>query len=194
MERTSPALHSFLMPQWLNLPNSLTLVRLLMVPAIIRAILHGEPALALALFAVAAFTDFLDGYAARQFGGATSVGAYLDPIADKILISGVFVAMAVAGIFPSWLVVLIFGRDVCILAGAVLAMRLTPVRRFPPSVWGKVSTFVQIVTAVVWMAQNLLSISLLQTAASVTLWLCAGFTVWSGLHYTWRGLRMVHAH
>ena len=84
------------MPRWINLPNLFTLLRLVLVPFVIQAILDGRSTLALALFGVAAFTDILDGAAARRFGLATQTGAYLDPIADKCLLSGVFLALAAA--------------------------------------------------------------------------------------------------
>jgi len=167
------------MPRWLNAANLLTLLRLILVPFVILAILTGRHTLALALFAAAAFTDVLDGAVARRFRLATPLGAWLDPIADKCLLSGVFLALAGAGAVPWWLVFLVFGRDFYILAGAATVMLLTPVRKFPPSIWGKAATFVQIVTVVACMSGNV-------GAARSTLWPCAAFTIWSGIHYTWR--------
>ena len=164
--------------RWLNAANLLTILRLVLVPFVIFAILDGHHTLALALFAGAAATDVLDGAVARRFRLATPVGAWLDPVADKCLLSGVFLALATAAMVPWWLVLLIFGRDFYILAGAAIVMRLTPLRRFPPSIWGKLSTFVQIVTAVACLAGN----------SSAMVWPCAAFTIWSGIHYTWRTL------
>ena len=182
------------MPPWVNVPNLLTLVRLILAPLVIQAILDSRHVLALAIFAAAAFTDYLDGAAARRFGIATQAGAYLDPIADKCLLSGVFLALAVAHIVPRWLVALIFGRDVYILLGVATVMLLTSIRRFPPSIWGKVSTFVQIVTAVIWMARDAFPCPPLNFLSFVSLWPCAACTVWSGLHYTWRGVQLARAH
>ena len=177
-DAAAPALHSFQMMRWLNAANLLTILRVVLVPFVILAILDGRHTLALALFAGAAFTDVLDGAVARRFRLATPVGAWLDPVADKCLLSGVFLALASAGTVPWWLVFLIFGRDFYILAGAAIIMSLTPLRRFPPSIWGKLSTFVQIVTAVASMAGH----------SSAMLWPCAACTLWSGIHYTWRTL------
>ena len=182
------------MTGWINAANLLTLLRLVLVPFVIRAILGGQHILALALFAVAAFTDVLDGAVARRFRLATPAGAWLDPIADKCLLSGVFLALATAGMVPWWLVGIIFGRDFYILAGAATVMLLTPVRKFPPSIWGKVSTFVQIVTAVVWMAANVLETRVLGALSFAMLWPCAAFTIWSGIHYTWRSIQVARAH
>ncbi len=175
------------MTRWINAANLLTLLRLVLIPFVILAILEGRHTLALALFAGAALTDLLDGAVARRFRLATPAGAWLDPVADKCLLSGVFLALAGAGTVPWWLVVIIFGRDFYILAGAATVMLLTSVRRFPPSIWGKVSTFVQIVTAVACMAGNV-------GQARVMLWPCAAFTIWSGIHYTWRTIQVARAH
>jgi cardiolipin synthase len=182
------------MPRWVNVPNLLTLLRVALAPLVIQAILDGRHVLALAIFAAAAFTDYLDGAAARRFGIATPAGAYLDPIADKCLLSGAFLALAGARIVPWWLVALILGRDLYILLGVATVMLLTSIRRFPPSIWGKVSTFVQIVTVVVWLARDAFPCPPLDFLSMVSLWPCAGCTLWSGLHYTWRGVQMARAH
>jgi len=176
------------MPAWVNLPNLLTLVRLCMVPFVIYFIQAGRYTLGASLFGAAAFTDILDGAAARLLGLKTETGAYLDPIADKCLLSGVYLALAMAHLAPWWLVAIIFGRDIYILAGAAVVMLLTPVRRFPPSVWGKVSTFVQVATAVVWMARSIFGGPVLELLSLAILWPCAAFTVWSGIDYTRKGI------
>jgi cardiolipin synthase len=182
------------MPRWVNLPNFFTLLRLVLTPLVIQAVLAGRHLLALALFAAAACTDYLDGASARRFRIATPEGAYLDPIADKFLLCGVFVALAAARIVPFWLVAIVFGRDLYILLGVATVMLLTSIRRFPPSIWGKVSTFIQISTAVVWMARDAFPAPFLDLLCYVSLWLCPAATLWSGLHYTWLGLRMARAH
>src|SRR4051795_5272547 len=132
------------MPRWLNLPNFFTLLRVVLTPFVIQAIISGRHMVALELFAIAAFTDILDGAAARRLQLTTRTGAYFDPIADKLLLSGVFLALAAARIVPWWLVAIIFGRDLLILSGVGAVLLFTSVRGFPPSVWGKASTFVQI--------------------------------------------------
>jgi cardiolipin synthase len=170
-----------------NAANLLTLLRIVLVPFVILAILEDRHSLALALFAGAALTDILDGAVARRFRLATPAGAWLDPVADKCLLSGAFLALAAAGMMPWWLVGIVFGRDFYILAGAASVMLLTSVRKFPPSIWGKVSTFVQILTVVVSMAGYV-------GAARVMLWPCAAFTVWSGIHYTWRTVQVARVH
>jgi cardiolipin synthase len=181
------------MPAWLNPANLLTLVRLLLVPFVIQAIVTGHPMLALALFGAAALTDILDGAAARRLHLATQSGAYFDPIADKILLSTVFLALAASGTVPWWLVGVVLGRDLYILAAVGVFLLFTRIRKFPPSVWGKLSTFVQIVTVVVWMTRNWLEISFLDTLGTAMIWICAACTIWSGVHYTWRGIQVARA-
>jgi cardiolipin synthase len=181
-------------PRWINIPNLFTLVRLILVPFVIQAIIAGHPFRAVALFAAAATTDLMDGAAARYLNTPTQAGAYLDPIADKCLLSGVFLALAIGHLVPWWLVGIIFGRDLYILLAVAVAMLLTPVRSFPPSVWGKASTFVQVATAVVLLSRNVLEFRVLDTLSSAMLWPCAAFTIWSGLHYTWRGVQIARAH
>jgi len=182
------------MPSWFNLPNLFTLLRLVLVPFIVQAVLAGLHDLALALFAVAAATDVLDGAAARHLGLATQAGAYFDPIADKCLLSGVFLALAAARIMPWWLTAIVIGRDLFILVGALTLRAATGIKEFPPSIWGKASTFVQILTVVLWMARDAFPGSAFNPAASAMVWPCVVATVWSGLHYTWRGLQFARAH
>jgi cardiolipin synthase len=181
------------MPRWLNLANLFTLLRLILVPYVIGAILDGRHGRALALFFVAAVTDVLDGALARSYGLATQVGAYLDPIADKCLLSGIFLALGATGSVPWWFVAVVLGRDMYILLAVVAVMALTKVRKFPPSFWGKITTFAQIATAVAWMVVNIWPAPVLHAISSAMLWICAAFTVWSGVHYTLRGAQTLRA-
>ena len=177
-----------------TLPNLLTIARLILAPFIFAAIVNGRQVLALTLFALAALTDGLDGLLARSIHQATPLGAYLDPIADKVLLSGVYISLAAAGSIPSWLVVLILGRDIFLLATSGFALLFTAYREFRPSVWGKASTFTQIACATMWMTQNALNWPLLHTLAQALVWPVAAITIWSGLHYSWRGFRFLKAH
>jgi cardiolipin synthase (CMP-forming) len=181
------------MPGWINLPNLFTLLRLVLTPVVVMAILDGRHVLAFVVFILASLTDFLDGAAARR-RGPTQIGAYLDPIADKCLLSGGFLALAAAHSVPWWLVALVFARDLVILLGVALFLLLTPIRRFPPSIWGKVSTCVQICTVAAWLTCNALGIQTGRALSFVMLWPCAAFTVWSGLDYVWRGIAKVRGH
>lgn len=182
------------MNQLASIPNLLTIARLLLAPFVCRAILNGRHTAALALFFCAALTDGLDGMLARRFGQTTPVGAWLDPIADKLLLSGVYLALAGAGSVPWWLMVVVLGRDVFLLVSAGIVILFTDFRRFPPSVWGKISTLVQIVCAIAWMLQNNAFSPQLNSVAQALVWPTAAVTLWSGLHYSWRTIGSLRAH
>jgi len=179
---------------WFTVPNLFTFVRLALAPLVVYLILNQRQLQAAALFAVAAATDLIDGYLARRFHVASPTGAYLDPIADKFLLSGVFLALALARSAPLWFVVLIFARDLLILACSGAALLLTRLRAFPPSAWGKASTFFQILAAVAYLARNAFGSSLLATLCATLVWPAAALTVWSGIDYGWRGWRLVRVH
>jgi cardiolipin synthase len=182
------------MRKFVNIPNLLTLARLVVAPFVIWAIMQQKHRLALVLFAAAALTDGIDGALARRYRQITTMGAFLDPIADKILLSGVFVSLALIGSVPWWLVAVIFGRDVFLLVVSAGALLFTKFRQFRPSVWGKASTLVQIACATAWMAQNAVDSRPLHAFAEALIWPTAAATIWSGVHYGWRGLRFSRTH
>src|SRR5512142_429807 len=117
----------------LNLPNFITLLRVALTPVAVRAIVARQFGQALAIVLAAAVTDGLDGLLARRLHAESRFGAYLDPIADKALLSASYLAFGISGAVPWWLVALIFGRDLLILAMAGAALLFTPFREFPPS-------------------------------------------------------------
>lgn len=181
------------MPRWLNLANLFTLSRLALTPLIVHDILDGRHTRALVLFFIAAWTDAIDGWLARASRSATETGAYLDPIADKCLLSGIFLALGAASIVPWWFVAVVFGRDLYLLLAVAAMLALTKVRKFPPSRWGKISTFVQIACAITWMTRNIHPGLLMNSLAAAMLWVSTAFTLWSGLHYTVSGIRVLRA-
>lgn len=181
------------MRTWLTLPNLFTLARLLLAPVIVAAILQRRAFAALCIFAAAAATDVIDGYLARHFGAATATGAFLDPIADKLLLTGVYLALALAGSAPWWLVGVIFGRDLLILAASLVALLATKLRVFPPSIWGKASTFFQILTAVAFLGRDAFGSPPLAALSAALIWPTLALTVGSGVHYGWRGVRLLRA-
>jgi cardiolipin synthase len=177
----------------LKLPNLLSVARLALAPVAALAILDGEFHRALALCAAASVTDALDGYLARALGLGSRLGQRLDPIADKVFLSVIYIALAARGAAPWWLVLLILGRDTMILAFAALAMLLTPLRRFPPSRWGKVSTLFQMVTALGVIIAHAFPAFPFTGVLRVLFGVTATGTAWSGLHYAWLGARMVRS-
>ncbi len=176
-------------PLWLNIANLLTLVRLACVPFAVHTIVRQEHGRALAIVLFGGLTDTLDGTLARRFGMATSVGAYLDPITDKIFLSAVYIALATISSVPWWLVIEIFTRDFLILAASGAAILFLRMRHFPPSVWGKASTFLQIFCALAVMIGNAAPDSAASRWAGALIWPVAFLTAFSGMHYLWRGFR-----
>lgn len=184
-------------------PNLLTLLRICMAPFLVAAILEHRYALSLGLFIIAGLTDALDGLLARLLKQRTMLGQYLDPVADKLLLSTLFVVLMVQGLIPTRVTVLVFGRDVGILVVAALLYAATGRREFSPSIFGKANTLAQLcaITAVL-LQQALLQHALLQEPAALhwvrifrllALDATIGLTVASGLHYAWVAARRVGA-
>jgi cardiolipin synthase len=167
-----------------NLANILTAVRIALTPLAVQTILTQRFRLALAIFFVAAATDGLDGLAARKLNLQTRFGAWLDPVADKLLLSASYLALGVCGAVPWWLVILIFARDVLILGMVGAALLWTAHRDFPPSIWGKISTSCQILAVVATLTKGAFALARLPLAPFF--WLAAAATVWSGVGYVWR--------
>jgi cardiolipin synthase len=172
-----------------NAPNFFTLLRLVLAPFVAVDILNGHFGRAILLLFAAGFTDVIDGYLARRLGEASRVGAYFDPIADKILLVVVYVSLGAAHAIPWWMVAIVFGRDLLILAMAGYGLLFTSVRKFPPSVWGKISTFLQIAAALVVMGDR----AGIPAPVTLALSLMVAGTVWSGFHYAWTGFVILRA-
>lgn len=115
-----------------------------MAPYIFYLMWIGDVQSTLAWFAAAAITDGLDGFLARRFNASSRLGGYLDPVADKVLLSGSFLVLGLTGVIPAWLAVLVLGRDALLLAGAGIALSRNSTNDLSPSIWGKSSTVVQI--------------------------------------------------
>jgi cardiolipin synthase len=128
----------------LNLPNLITLARLMSVPLMIWLILSDRFGVAFWVFVAAGISDGLDGYIAKRFDCRTRLGALLDPAADKALLSSVYVALGSGGILPDWLVILVVFRDATIIGGFVLMQTIAAPRNFDPLYISKVNTLVQI--------------------------------------------------
>lgn len=182
------------MKQLWNLANQLTLFRLLLVPLILIAMLYGRHRMALGLFLVAAVTDFIDGLAARRLNQKTALGAYLDPIADKLLLSSSFFVQALIGAVPWWVTILVLGRDLMIVATALVMTLATDLRQFPPSALGKANTAVQIATVFSLVLRNAYPLWWLAWTTEKLLWVTAAFTLASGAHYAVRTSRRMGRH
>ena len=174
-------------------PNLLTLLRLFIIPFLVIAVLDGRYGQAFALFVLAGFSDGLDGLAARLTKQYTRLGLYLDPIADKLLLSTLFVVLTHVGLVPLYVTVLVFSRDLGILLIATLLFATGTLRDFRPSLLGKFNTLVQIIgLTVVLVAQVWPSVdaSLLRVALLGTIALLAPI---SAAQYAWIVVRRVNA-
>ena len=173
----------------LNLPNLLSLIRLTLVPFFIVALSRGDFMSALILFVAAGITDALDGLIARWWKLQTPLGAFLDPMADKILMTASFIVLSLRlpnqdFILPLWLAIMVISRDVIIVIIAYSLNMVHGVDRFPPSIWGKGNTLFQVATIVMVLWSNLSS-----GAAPVLPYAYGGtlfFTILSGFHYLYR--------
>jgi len=172
-----------------TLPNFLTFARLASLPFLVMAILDGRHGVALVIFLVAAITDIVDGYVARRFGMGSPLGAWLDPIVDKLFLVSTFVVFALPSTptllhIPIWLLVLTIFRDVFILVICLVLFLALGMRSFPPSILGKLTTFLEISTVVAILLVN--THRLPEVVARVCMHLVAAFATASGLHYSWR--------
>lgn len=166
-----------------TVPNQLTFLRFGFLPFFIISIHYRRYGIALAILIIAGLTDGLDGVLARTLNQKTALGAYLDPIADKLLLSSSFVVLALNRKISWWLATLVLSRDILLLTAAAVILLVVGYRPFPPSIFGKATTALQIllVFAVILLAVTewnwLLSIRI------VIGYLVAIFTVFSGFHY-----------
>jgi len=178
-----------------TIPNGITLLRLALTPFFVLATVAGNHTLALGIFIVAGVSDALDGLLARLLGMRSLFGTYLDPIADKMLLVTAYVALTLpvpgAVTVPLWLTVMALSRDFLILLMALLLYLGAGVREFPPSFWGKVTTFFHIVTVALVLIANVTPVGepLLLSCFYVALF----FTVLSGVDYIRRAAGVLEA-
>jgi cardiolipin synthase (CMP-forming) len=174
----------------MNIPNTLTIIRILSIPVFVICLLYDRLMIALLIFVGAGITDGLDGWIARFYRQRTTIGAYLDPIADKLLLTTAFIVLAILRSIPGWLTVIVIARDVIIALG-VLILFLTSHRvEIKPVMIGKTSTFFQIVT-IAWAL--LASYSLFfKSFLPYVIWMTAGLTCMSGLQYIYIGTKYLN--
>jgi cardiolipin synthase (CMP-forming) len=168
----------------LTVPNQLTLLRLGFLPLFVILIFYRHYTWALAILILAALTDSMDGLLARSLNQKSRLGAYLDPIADKLLLSSSFVVLALNGQIRWWLTILVLGRDVLILTTAVVILLATGYRSFPPSIYGKLTTTLQIILVFTVLTAALFHPPAFVLARRLLAYIVAAFTVFSGFHYS----------
>jgi cardiolipin synthase len=179
----------------LTLPNFITLFRMGMVPFFVLAVNEHDFKLALLIFVVAGATDALDGWLARTLHSESVIGEYLDPIADKLLLTVVYISLAVPQgqevVIPLWLAILALFRDFLIMLVSLILYVVEDIQRFPPSVLGKATTFAHVITVCVVLLANLTELP--GWIPSVCFYLSFGLVILSGFHYIYRSSRFIEA-
>ncbi len=173
-------------PRVINIPNLLTMLRIVLIPVFIIALLYEKYQLALFVFVFAAVTDFFDGLIARASGQITELGSFLDPLADKFLLVSSFVLFAVHKLVPLWLTVTIISRDVIVVTGWIVLYFITHSTKVEPSLIGKLSNALQLILlAYIVLGLNIQHIP----SPDLLIYITAFFTILSGIHYIYRGIR-----
>jgi len=173
----------------INIPNILTVLRILIAPLFVIFLLKGMTQFALLAFALAGISDGLDGLIARYFDQRTTLGSYLDPIADKLLLTSAFVSLAVFKFIPGWLAVIVISRDVVIMIGFAIFSINNIVVKIKPSLVGKCTTVIQLATVfLVLLDPKIIGAFYMKWSL---FWSVAVSTILSGLHYMYVGLNIL---
>jgi len=176
----------------MNIPNLLTILRILFVPVLVNCLVYGYYAYGLLVFLLAGLTDSLDGIIARTSNQRTILGTYLDPMADKLLLNACFVTLATLHLIPGWIAIIVVSRDLILIVGTLI-LHLTETRfNIDPSWLGKSTTVIQLLYIVMVLAWIIFKKDM--SLLTPFLFLTAVVTVLSGLHYILRGIRLVNAH
>ncbi|NWF97937.1 MAG: CDP-diacylglycerol--glycerol-3-phosphate 3-phosphatidyltransferase [Nitrospirae bacterium] len=175
----------------LNIPNTLTVARILIIPVFITSIIYKHYNYSLYLFVIAALTDLFDGLFARITNQKTQLGTFLDPLADKFLLVTSFIVFTVYGWIPTWLTIIIISRDVIVITGWLIIYFTSGTAKVEPSIIGKATIWVQSLL----IAYILININIPLVGGFTELFfiLTACVTIISGLDYIYKGLKLTHA-
>jgi cardiolipin synthase len=178
--------------QILTAPNQLTLARLAFLPFIVIKLVEGHYRGALILFVIAGLSDGLDGLLARRLKQQTLLGQYLDPLADKLLLSTVFMVLSIVHQIPWKYTVMVFSRDISIVIVSALLYTIAGLRDFRPSIFGKANTVAQLAAVVFVMLLQVHPVKWVWVARMTFLHATLAFTIVSGLHYVYLVGRRLH--
>jgi len=167
----------------LSAPNQLTLLRMVFIPFIVMRLIDRDYKQALVLLVIAGLTDLLDGFLARRLHQQTRIGQYLDPIADKLLLSTLFMVLAILHLIPWKFTVVVFSRDIGILGVSAVLFAIAGLRDFRPSIFGKVNTLSQIAAVFFVMLFLVLPAQWVWFGKTFFLRMTFAFTILSALHY-----------
>ena len=178
--------------QILTAPNQLTLLRMIFLPFIVINLVKHDFKWALILFVLAGLSDGLDGLLARKLHQQTVLGQYLDPIADKLLMSTMFLVLSIERLIPWKYTVVVFSRDISILLISGVLFMIAGLRDFRPSIFGKANTFAQVAAVFFVLLFLVEPILLVQIAAKVFLKATFIFTIVSAVHYAFLVQHRLH--
>ena len=175
----------------MNLPNFLSLIRILFIPFLVILLIYEYYDLSLIILVLSAISDALDGFIARFFHQKTTLGAYLDPIADKLLLVTSYITLSILNIIPDWLTIIVISRDVIISLGVLILLINAYPLEIKPSGISKLTTLFQLLTLFLSLSYNHLGLKLtyLQIQYAIT----ATLTIASGLHYLYRGIKIINS-
>jgi cardiolipin synthase len=180
--------------QFWTAPNQLTLLRLIFIPFVITNVLDNNWRWALGLLILAGVSDALDGWLARALNQRTLLGQYLDPIADKLLLSSLFLVLSFARKIPWKYTVLVLSRDLCIIATAMALYATVGLRDFRPSIYGKINTVCQIAAVFFVVLSQVVATPAVELLERLFLYATFAFTLLSGIHYIFdTGKRLRHS-
>jgi cardiolipin synthase len=172
-----------------DIPNLICFIRILLVPPVVVFLLRGDFAIALALFALAGASDGLDGFLARRYNWRSRLGGILDPLADKLLMAATYITLGWLALLPSWLVVLVLGRDVVIILGSLAFHHFVSDIELEPSRISKANTLFQILLVMLVMAVPI-GLALPPWVVTVMIAMVIITTLLSGGHYVWSWSRL----
>ena len=173
----------------MGLANWLTTLRILLIPVFVTLLVYRQATAAFVVFCLASLTDMLDGYIARTRGQKTRLGAFLDPVADKLLLTSAFVTLAYLRVIPFWITAVVVSRDLILTVG-VLVIHISGGTIQPAPTWlGKASTVFQMATVLAAMLFFYFRVPIVPKAFA---WAAAVLTVASGLQYLIQGLKQIN--
>lgn len=178
----------------MNIPNLITLLRIILTPVLIICLIQGLYFKAFIVFIIAGITDALDGFLARVLHQKSVLGAYLDPLADKALIASSFITLSILDppAIPAWLTVIVISRDLVIVSGICVLTLLEASFEIKPAIVSKITTLFQILTVVVALAALAAPMHFDRMLIQLVFWVTAVLTVVSGLTYIIRGIKIIN--
>jgi len=174
----------------MNIPNGLSLLRILLVPFFIISLVYHYYIYALLIFLLASLTDGLDGLIARVFNQRTKLGSLLDPMADKFLLIAAFITLAYLKFIPVWVTIIVVSRDAILVLGSLLLHLAQMNFNFLPTLMGKSTTLMQLLCIFVFLFFIVFNKEI--SALAPVLLLTVGLTIISGLHYLYRWIRLMN--